>query len=52
MFLRFLDELFMIWTGSEQELLEFMSNLNKKHRSFKIQFKYSQRKFEFLDVLV
>ena len=28
MFLRFIDDLFMIWTGSEQQLLDFMSNLN------------------------
>ena len=30
-FLRFIDDLFMIWTGSEQELLDFMGDLNKKH---------------------
>ena len=51
MFLRFTDNLFMIWTGSEQELLDFMSDLNKKHSSIKFEFKYSQRKIEFLDVL-
>ena len=28
MFLRFIDDLFMMWTGSEQELLDFMSDLN------------------------
>ena len=42
----------MIWTGSEQELLDFMSGLNKKHPSIKFEFKYSQTKIEFLDVLV
>ena len=52
MFLRFIDDLFMIWTGSKQELLEFMSDLNKKHPSIKFEFKYSQTKIEFLDVLV
>ena len=51
-FLRFIDDLFMIWTGSEQELLDFMSGLNKKHPSIKFEFKYSQIKIEFLDVLV
>ena len=30
MFLRFIDDLFMIRTGSEQELLDFMNDLNKK----------------------
>ena len=40
MFLRFIDDLFMIWTGSEQELLDFMSDLSEKHRSIKFEFKY------------
>ena len=52
MFLRFIDDLFMIWTGSEQELLDFMNDLNKKRPSIKFEFKYSQTKIEFLDVLV
>ena len=51
MFLRFIDHLSMIWTGSEQELLDFMSDLNKKHPLIKFEFKYSQIKIEFLDVL-
>ena len=51
-FLRFNDDLFIIWTGSEHELLDFMSDLNKKHSSIKFEFKYSQTKIEFLDVLV
>ena len=42
----------MIWTSSEQKLLDFMSYLNKKHPSIKFEFKYLQTKIEFLDVLV
>ena len=42
----------MIWTGSEQELLDFMSNLKKKHSSIKFEFKYSHTKIESLDVSV
>ena len=38
--------------SSEQELLDFTSDLNKKHPSIKFKFKYSQTKIEFLDVLV
>ena len=41
-FFMFIDDLFMIWTGSEQELLDFMSELNKKHPLIKCEFKYSQ----------
>ena len=39
MFLRFTDDLFMIWAGSEQELLNSMSDLNK-HPSIKFEYKY------------
>ena len=52
MFLRFIDDTFMIWTGSEEKLLDFISNWNKKHPSIKFEFKNSQKKIEFLDVLV
>ena len=52
MSLRFIDDLFMIWTGSEHELLDFMSDLNKNHSSIKFEFKYSQTKIKFLNVLV
>ena len=52
MFLRFIDDLFIIWTGSEQKLQDFINDLNKKHPSVKSEFKYSQTKIEFLDVLV
>ena len=42
----------MIWTGSEQKLLDFISDLKKEHPSIKFEFKYSQTKIEFADVLV
>ena len=35
MFLGFIDDLFIICTGSEQELLDFMSDLNKTRPSIK-----------------
>ena len=38
--------------NSEQELQDFMSDLNKKHPSIKFEFKYSPTKIEFLDALV
>ena len=40
MFLGFIDDLFIILIGSEQELLDFMSDLNKTHPSIKFEFKY------------
>ena len=52
MSLRFIDDLFLIWTGSEQELLGIMNDLNKKRPSIKFEFRYSLTKIEFLDILV
>ena len=51
-FLRFTDDLFMIWTGTEEDLLKFINELNQKHKTIKFDFKYSKTKIEFLDVLV
>ena len=51
-YIRDIHDVFMIWTVSEQELLDFMSDLNKKHPLVKFEFKYSQTKIEFLDVLI
>ena len=33
--LRFIDDLFMIWTDSEEELLKFLKGLNQKHKTIK-----------------
>ena len=43
MFLRFIDDLFMLWTVSGQELLDFMSDLNKKHPSIKFESIHKQK---------
>ena len=51
-FLRLIDDLFMMWTGTEEELLKFINELNQKHKTIKFDFKYSKTKIEFLDVLV
>ena len=42
-FLRFIDDLFMIWTGIEEELLNFVNELNQKHRTIKFDFKCSKK---------
>ena len=43
MFERFIDDLPMTWTGSEQELLDFTSDLNKKHPLIKFEFNYLKK---------
>ena len=52
LYLRFIDDIFMIWTKSEKDLIEFLNELNTKHTSIKFEFKYSRQQIEFLDSLV
>ena len=52
LYLRFIDEIFMIWTKSEKDLIEFLNELNTKHTSIKFEFKYSRQQIEFLDTLL
>ena len=42
----------MIWTDTGEELLKFINELNQKHKTIKLDFKYSKTKIELLDVLV
>ena len=35
-FLRYVDDIFMVWSKSEKQLNNFMSDLNQKHPSIKL----------------
>ena len=50
--LRYIDDIFFIWKGAQEELKNFFNKINKKHPSIKFDQKYSKSKIEFLDVLV
>ena len=52
LYLRFIDDIFMIWTKSEKDLIIFLDELNTKHTSIKFEFKYSRQQIKFLDTLV
>ena len=32
---RFIDDIFIIWTGTEEEFLRFMKEINKLHKTIK-----------------
>jgi hypothetical protein len=49
---RFVDDLFMIWTGSEENLLKFFKEINNVHESIKFDCKYSFHSINFLDTTV
>ena len=48
--LRFLDDIFMIWNHSEQDLYDFISKINNCHDTIKFTFNYSDLEANFLDV--
>ena len=51
-YLRYIDNIFMVWIKSESELRHFMNEIIKKHQSIKFDFKLSKESIEFLDTLV
>ena len=52
LWLRFLDDIFMIWNESEEQLLQLLYEINQYHETIKFTYSYSQREAVFLDVKV
>ncbi len=50
--LRFIDDIFMVWNHGEQSLKEFVEYLNSAHRSIKFTTEYSAVSVNFLDTKV
>ena len=49
---RFIDDIFVIWEGSRETLLEFLSAINTKDVRIKITYEISASKISFLDLLL
>ena len=39
----------MVWNGTAAELILFIDDLNKKHKTIKFDYKISAKRIEFLD---
>ena len=50
--LRFIDDIFMIWTHGEDSLTEFITYLNSLHQSIKFTNEFSKTSINLLDTLV
>ena len=49
---RFIDDIFVIWEGSRETLLEFLSAINAKDVRMKITYEISASKISFLDLIL
>ena len=47
-YLHFIDDIFMIWKGSKEQLDNFIKDLNEKHATIKFELKYRRNKSTFL----
>lgn len=52
MYVRYIDDIFFVWKGSEAELKEFLEVINTVHPTIKFDAKYSRKKIDFLDTTV
>ena len=52
MYVRFVDDIFGIWQGSEEDLQQFQNVANSIHPRIKVEMKYSESQIDFLDVLL
>ena len=52
MYVRFIDDLLLIWKGSEEELLKFLKEINEVHPTIKFDFKCSRESIDFLDTTI
>ena len=48
LYLRYVDDIFMIWKGTKVELMTFIKEQNGKHKTIKFFLKFHQEKLHFL----
>ena len=48
-YLKFIDDVFFIWTGSKTDLQNFLNELNTKYPLIKFEYEISKEKISFLD---
>ena len=52
LYLRYIDDIFMIWKGTKAELMTFMKKLNEKYKTIKFDFQISPKKIAFLNAML
>ena len=51
-YLQFIDDIFLIWTGTTDQLMKFKQQINEVHPSIKFDFNFSNKEINFLDTVV
>ena len=51
-YLRFIDDIFLIWTGTTDQLMKFKQQINEVHPSIKFDFNFSNKEINFSDTVV
>ena len=51
-YLRYIDDIFIIWTGTKERFKEFIKELNLRHPSIKLEYTISNKEVSFLDSIV
>ena len=51
-YLRFIDDIFLIWTGTTDQLMKFKQQINEVHPSIKFDYNFSNKEINFLDTVV
>ena len=52
LYVRLIDDIFFLWTGTEQNLLEFFKEINSIHPTIKFDFNYSKKSINVLDTTI
>ena len=52
LYLRYIDDIFIIWTGTKERFKEFVKELNLRHPSIKFDYNISNKEVSFLDTIV
>ena len=50
-YVRYIDDVFLIWTGSIEQFEQFIQDLNKKHPTIKFDYQISKKEVTFLDTV-
>ena len=49
LYVRYIDDIFFIWKGTEEELQKFLAEVNDIHPTIKFDYEFSKKSINFLD---